>query len=71
MGGRDHPSRVAAALNQEFEDRFDAGTIERVAAEESAVFDEARVRDFIPILAIRRARLRLWDLMSGGPGGGP
>jgi hypothetical protein len=35
--------------------------IERVAAEEVAAFDEARVRDFIPILAVRHGRLRLWE----------
>jgi hypothetical protein len=41
--------------------------IERVAAEEVAAFGEARVGDFSPILAMRRARLRLreWAYLVG------
>jgi len=58
-GSRDQLSWVSTALSQEFADRLDAVTIERVAAEELAAFDEARVRDFIPILARRRGRRRL------------
>ena len=59
-GRQDHVSWVSEALSREFADRLDGVTIERVAAEEIAAFDEARVRDFIPILAARRARRRLW-----------
>jgi len=52
-------SWVCTALSQEFGNRLDAVTIERIAAEEVAAFDEARVRDFVPILARRRGRRRL------------
>jgi hypothetical protein len=52
-------------LSPEFADRLDAMSIERVAAEEVAAFAEASVRDSIPILAIRRARLRLWEWALG------
>jgi hypothetical protein len=62
VAGRDQLACVAAILSLEFADRLDAATIERVAAEEVAAFDEARVGDFIPILAMRRGRLRLWEL---------
>ena len=58
-GSRDQLSWVCTALYREFGNRLDAVTIERVAAEEVAAFDEARVRDFIPILAMRRGRRRL------------
>jgi hypothetical protein len=71
VGSRDHLSLVSAALSQEFAERLDVAIIQRVAAEELAAFDDARVRDFIPILAIQRARLRLWEWASGRPGGGP
>jgi hypothetical protein len=67
---REHVSRVFAALSQEFGTRLDAVTIERIASEEVAAFDEARIRDFVPLLAIRQARLRLWASVSAGPGGG-
>jgi hypothetical protein len=65
VGGRDHLSWVCSALSPEFADRLDAMSIERVAAEEVAAFAEASVRDSIPILAIRRARLRLWEWALG------
>jgi hypothetical protein len=59
------------ALCLEFANSLDTAIIERVAAEELAAFDDARVRDFIPILAIRGARLRLWEWASVRPGGRP
>jgi hypothetical protein len=61
-GRRDHLSWVCATLVQQFADRLDAVLIERIAAEEVAAFNDAPVRDFIPILAMRRGRLRLWKL---------
>jgi hypothetical protein len=57
---------VSAALSREFADRLDPVIIERVAAEEVAAFDKARVRDFIPILAMRRAPRRLWEWAHRG-----
>ena len=70
-GGRDHLSWVRSALSREFADRLDPATIERVAADEVAAFDEARIRDFIPILALRRGRLRLREWIHGrGDGSG-
>jgi Protein-tyrosine-phosphatase-like, N-terminal domain len=56
---RSHLSRVCAALSEEFAERLDAATIERVAADELAAYDGARIREFIPIMATRRARARL------------
>ena len=56
---REQLSWVSAILSREFADRLDDAIIERVAAEEVAAFDDARVRDFVPILAMRRGRLRL------------
>jgi hypothetical protein len=44
VGSRDHLSAVAAALSEDFADRLDAVSIERVATEELAAFAEARVR---------------------------
>jgi hypothetical protein len=67
---RDHVSRVFAALSQEFGTRFDAVSIAQIASEEVAAFDEARIRDFVSLLAIRQARLRLRASVSVGPGGG-
>jgi hypothetical protein len=68
--GRDHLTRVTAALCQEFGTSLDAVSIERVAAEEVALFDEARIRESVPLLAIRQARLRLQASASVEPGGG-
>jgi hypothetical protein len=62
---------VRAALSGEFADRVDVVTIERVAAEEVAAFNEARVGDFIAVLAIRRGRIRLreWEHPRGDGSG--
>jgi hypothetical protein len=66
-GKRDHLSRVCAVLSQEFAGRLDPEVIERVASDEVAAFEEARVGDFVPILAMRRGRLRLreWAHLVG------
>jgi hypothetical protein len=59
---------VCAALAREFADRLDVEVIERIAAEEVAALEGARVEDFIPVLAMRRGRLRLRD--GAPPDGG-
>jgi hypothetical protein len=56
---------VFKQLSEEFGDRIDSGTIRRVASEEVALFDGAKVRDFIPMIAWRLARARLKDLLAG------
>jgi hypothetical protein len=71
--GPDHQTRVCAVLSQEFGDRLEARIIERVAAEEVAAFDGARIQHFVPILATRLGRRRLSRLgvhTEGGGGGG-
>jgi hypothetical protein len=55
----DHLSMVRAELSEEFGARFDQKIIRIVAAEEIATFADSPVRDFIPILALRRGRARL------------
>jgi hypothetical protein len=68
---RDPVSWVRGVLSREFADRLDAETIGRVAAEEVEALNGSRIRDFIPILAMRRARLRLREWAHGRPEGGP
>ena len=67
VGSRDHRAWVCTALSHEFAGRLDPAVIERVASEEVAAFEEARVGDFVPILAMRRGRLRLreWEHLVG------
>jgi hypothetical protein len=50
---------AAVNLSQEFAGRVPAEDVGRYLAEEFQPFSEARVRDFVPILAERRARSRL------------
>jgi hypothetical protein len=54
-----HLSMVHAGLSEEFGARFNQKIIRIVAAEEIATFADSSVRDFIPILALRRGRARL------------
>jgi hypothetical protein len=56
---RDPLSAVRAGLSEEFANLVDLTIIERVASEEVAAFADARVRDFVAILAIGRGRARL------------
>ena len=62
---------VFEQLSEEFGDRIDSGTIRRVASEEVAVFDGAKVRDFIPVIAWRLARARLKEYLAGQVALGP
>src|SRR5215203_6987924 len=50
---------VTRQLVEEFGDRIDVATIERVAREEVRLFDRARVREFVAVIAWRLARDRL------------
>jgi len=53
---------VRDQLIAEFGDRVDRETIARVAREEVLLFDRAKVRDFVAIIAWRLARERLADM---------
>jgi phosphoglycerate dehydrogenase-like enzyme len=53
---------VRDQLIAEFGDRVDRDTIVRVAREEVLLFDRAKVRDFVAIIAWRLARDRLADM---------
>jgi len=55
----DQHSFVVKQLCAEFGDRVDPVTIQDVAAGELAGFADARVREFVPIFAWRRARARI------------
>jgi hypothetical protein len=53
---------AAVNLSQEFAGRVPSEDVDRYLAEELQPFSEARVRDFVPILAERRTRSRLRSL---------
>jgi hypothetical protein len=46
-------------LHDEFGDRVDQGFLHLVAREEAGSFDDARIHDFIPLIAYRQARARV------------
>jgi|RhiMetdeSRZDD1v2_1073273.scaffolds.fasta_scaffold384640_3 uncharacterized protein DUF3562/protein-tyrosine phosphatase-like protein len=50
---------AAVSLSQEFAGRVPSEDVDRYLSEELQPFSEARVRDFVPILAERRTRSRL------------
>lgn len=56
---------AAVNLSQEFAGRVPSEDVDRYLAEELQPFREARVRDFVPILAERRTRSRLRSLDQG------
>ncbi len=60
---------VEQRLAAEFTGRVPPEIIKEVAAEEVAVFDSARVRDYVPIFAWRQARTRILGLLE--PEGAP
>jgi hypothetical protein len=60
----DHTTLVIERLLTEFGNWVEAATIRRVATEAIEPFREARVRDFVPILAWRKARARLRGQLS-------
>jgi hypothetical protein len=53
---------AAVNLSHEFAGRVPSEDVDRFLAEELQPFSEARVRDFVPILAERRTRSRLRSL---------
>jgi hypothetical protein len=57
---------AAFNLTQEFAGRVPSEDVGRYLAEEVQPFSEARVRDFVPILAERRTRSRLRALDRAG-----
>jgi hypothetical protein len=64
-----HPAEVLKReLVVEFGDRLPDDTIETLALQEVAAFDDASVRDFVVLLAGRRARTRAKALIAAHPG---
>jgi hypothetical protein len=58
-GGSSDVSDVIERLSDEFGGRIDAETIRRVAIHEVALFEGAKVRTYVPMIAWRLARYRL------------
>jgi Protein of unknown function (DUF3562) len=50
---------AAVSLSQEFAGQVPSEDVDRFLSEELEPFSDARVRDFVPILAERRTRSRL------------
>ena len=50
---------AAVSLSQEFAGQVSSEDVDRCLSEELQPFNDARVRDFVPILAERRTRSRL------------
>jgi hypothetical protein len=46
-------------LHDEFGDRVDLAFLHEVAREEVGSFGDARIRDFVPLIAYRQARQRV------------
>jgi hypothetical protein len=57
----DQSSLVIPPLMDEFGERVDPSVIREVAIHELSLFDGAKVRDFVPIIAWRLARARLLE----------
>jgi len=53
---------AAVSLSQEFAGKVSSEEVDRYLSEELQPFSDARVRDFVPILAERRTRSRLRDI---------
>jgi Protein of unknown function (DUF3562) len=51
--------RAAVSLSKEFAGKLPTEAVDRTLAEELQPFTDARVREFVPILAERRTRSRL------------
>jgi hypothetical protein len=59
QAGRDPFSALRRRLDDEFGASVPADVIDRAAAEALSELRAARVREFVPVLALRRARARL------------
>ena len=57
--GADVLAHVIEALSAEFGDRVDPASIRRIAAQEVALFENAKVRTHVQVIAWRLARARL------------
>jgi hypothetical protein len=57
---------VFARLSEEFDGLVDSETIRRISDEEVSFFEGTRVKDFVPILAWRRAKARLGAQVASG-----
>ncbi len=66
MGVRDPVQVVTNDLLAEFSGTLSHETISSLALEEVRAFEDAGVREFVPILAWRRARRRAWALAWRG-----
>jgi len=66
LGVRDPVQVVTHDLLSEFNEALSHETISLLAAEEVQAFEDAGVREFVPILAWRRARRRAWALAWNG-----
>jgi len=62
-----HWSLLVDRLVDEFGDRVEPSFVRRVAAEELAAFEIARVRDLIPVFVWRRSRARLLKAVEDAP----
>jgi hypothetical protein len=59
-------------LHDEFGDRVDPQFLQVVAREEAGSFDDAKIRDFVPLIAYRQARTRvIRRILAGGTMTGP
>jgi hypothetical protein len=65
---RDPVDVVRLELAREFTGRLSDDTIELFAVEEVAAFADARVRDFVVLLAMRQARARAKGVVALVPG---
>jgi hypothetical protein len=57
-------ARALMAVMDRLAERFpdkDRSSIEQIVAEEHELLDEGRIRDYVPVLVERAARLRLTD----------
>jgi uncharacterized membrane protein YcjF (UPF0283 family) len=66
MSARDPVQVVTHDLQAEFDDTLSHETIAMLASEEVQAFEDAEVREFVSILAWRRARRRAWVLAWSG-----
>ena len=58
IGQVDPVAVLERELGEAFAGQLSDATIARLAKEEVAVFEKARIRDFVPLLAGRKARAR-------------
>jgi hypothetical protein len=62
--GADVLAQVIERLSAEFADRIDLASIRRIATQEVALFENAKVRTHVQVIAWRRARARLFGRLG-------